>query len=381
MPVTDTDTVVVGAGPAGLAVAACLRGQGVEPVLLERGRAVGESWRRHYRRLRLHTVKELSALPGLPFPRDASRYPSREQVVSYLERYADHHGLAPRLGIEVHRLRPVSEDDGGARWSLTTSDGDWSCRTVVVASGYNAEPIRPTWPGEAGWSGTLEHSSTYVTGETWRGRRVLVVGAGNSGAEIALDLCEHGATTALSLRGAQHIIPRDFLGIPSQKSSVRIRRLPLPLRDAIASAISRLAFGDLGRYGLRRPESGPITRLLRDGRVPLLDVGTVARIRSGDIRVVPGIERFDAENVVFTDGLRLPFDHVVLATGFRPGLDRWIEGVDGALDERGRPRPGNGGVAPGLWVIGFENDPGGILRRIAIEAPRLAEAIAGEDEP
>jgi hypothetical protein len=158
-----------------------------------------------------------------------------------------------------------------------------------------------------------------------------------------------------------------------------MRRLPLPVRDAVARTISRLAFGDLRRFGLRRPASGPITRIVREGRVPLLDVGTVQRIRSGEIRVLRGIDRFDGDNVVFVDGLSLPFDHVVLATGYRPGLDRWLEGPAGTLDEHGRPRPGNGGVAPGLWVLGFENDPGGILRRINLEAPRLAAAIARDE--
>lgn len=369
----STDTLVVGAGPAGLAIAACLRARGVSPVVLERGRGVGESWRRHYRRLHLHTVKELSALPGMPFSEDVPRYPSREQVVEYLEGYAESHGIEPRFGVEVHRARPSGDDEPG--WTLKTGEGDWRCRRWVIASGYNAAPVRPTWPGEAAWSGSVEHSSSYTDGEQWRGCRVLVVGAGNSGAEIALDLCEHGATAALSVRSAQHVVPRDFLGMPSQKSSIRMRRLPLSLRDAIARFISRLSFGDLARYGLRRPRTGPITRIVREGRVPMLDVGTVERIRSGAIRVLPGIERFEEENVVFTDGLRLPFDHVVLATGYRPGLDRWIEGLDGALDGGGRPVPGNGRLAPGLYALGFDNDPGGLLRRIALEAPRLADLI------
>ncbi|MEZ5331435.1 MAG: NAD(P)/FAD-dependent oxidoreductase [Thermoanaerobaculia bacterium] len=367
-----TETLVVGAGPAGLAVAACLRERGVEPVVLERGDGVGTSWRHHYRRLHLHTVKELSGLPGLSFPAGAPRYPSRRQVIDYLDGYAAAHGIAPRFGVDVRRARPEPDGTG---WLLSTSEGEWRCRRWVVAAGYNAQPVRPTWPGQTSWSGSVEHSSTYRDGEPWRGRRVLVVGAGNSGAEIALDLCEHGAATALSLRSAQHVVPRDFLGLPSQKTSVRMRRLPLPVRDAIARAVSRLAYGDLTRYGLRRPETGPITRILRDGKVPMLDVGTVERIRSGEIRVLAGIERFDEDNVVFTDGLRLPFDHVVLATGYRPGLDRWIEGLDGALDDQGRPSPGNGRLAPGLWAIGYDNDPTGLLRRIALEAPRLADSI------
>lgn len=371
----STETLVVGAGPAGLAVAACLRRRGVDPVVLERGDGVGESWRHHYRRLHLHTVKELSGLPGLPFPDDAPRYPSRRQVIRYLESYAAARKIEPRFGVEVRRARPATDEAG---WVLHTSEGDWTCRRWVVAAGYNAEPVRPSWPGQRRWSGTVEHSSSYRDGEPWRGRRVLVVGAGNSGAEIALDLCEHGASTALSLRSAQHVVPRDFLGLPSQKTSVRMRRLPLPLRDALARTVSRLAYGDLTRYGLRRPETGPITRVVREGRVPILDVGTIERVRSGEIRVLPGIERFDDDNVVFTDGLRLPFDHVVLATGYRPGLDHWIEGLDGALDDHGRPSPGNGRLAAGLYTIGYDNDPTGLLRRIALEAPRLAELIARE---
>jgi cation diffusion facilitator CzcD-associated flavoprotein CzcO len=372
----STDTLIVGAGPAGLAIAACLRVRGIDPVVVERGGGVGESWRRHYRRLRLHTVKELSHLPGTPFPAGAPRYPSREQVVEYLESYAAEHGIEPRFGVEVRSLRPQGGGGPGDGWLLATSEGEWSCRRVVLAAGYNAEPVRPTWPGEAAWSGTVEHSAAYRDGALWRGRRVLVVGAGNSGAEIALDLCEQGADTALSLRSAQHVVPRDFLGLPSQKTSVRMRHLPLPVRDAIARLVSRLAFGDLTRFGLRRPSVGPITRIVHEGRVPMLDIGTVARIRSGEIRILPGIECFETEALAFTDGRRVPFHQVVLATGYRPGRVRWVEGLDTPLDRRGGPARGSRRLAPGLYALGYDNDPTGLLRRIALDAPPLAERMA-----
>jgi cation diffusion facilitator CzcD-associated flavoprotein CzcO len=371
--------VVVGAGPAGLAVAASLREHGVEAELLERGAGVGESWRHHYERLHLHTVKELSALPGIGWGAETPRYPSREQVVEYLERYARHFGLEPHFGVEVLRASPV---DGG--WRLETSKGAWEASQLVVATGFNARPYEPRWPGREDFGGSIEHSSAFRTGAGHSGQRVLVVGAGNSGAEIALDLCEHGASVSLSVRDAQHVLPRDFLGLPSQKSSVRMRRLPLRMRDAIASTISRLAFGDLGRYGLRRPNRGPISRVVLEGKIPLLDVGTVARIRSGEIAVVPGVERFTQVGVVLTDGRHLDVAHVVLATGYRAGLERWIDGVEVVLDERGVPSPPRGRLLPGLWVIGFENTPTGLLRQIGEAAPDVARRIvraAGESPP
>src|SRR5436190_21977907 len=190
-----TSALVVGAGPAGVASAACLKGRGVEVTVLEAGSAPGEAWRHHYRRLRLHTVKQHSGLPGFPFPGDVPRYPSRAEVVQYLERYAAHFEIVPRVGERVRRIHAAGdalavEGDGGTR----------RADVVVVAVGRNRVPNPDRLPGQEAFVGRVVQARDYDDGAPFAAQRVLVVGAGNTGAEIALDLAEHGARPTLSVR-------------------------------------------------------------------------------------------------------------------------------------------------------------------------------------
>jgi hypothetical protein len=359
--------IVVGAGPAGLATAACLARRRLPYVLLERERTVGASWRRHYDRLHLHTARGSSALPYLPFPQGVPRYPSREDVVAYLERYAAAHRIVARLGEEVR----VARRDAGS-WTVETDRGVHAAPHLVVASGVNGEPLRPSWPGVETFGGEVLHSSEYRSGARWRGADVLVVGLGNSGGEIAIDLHEHGARPALSVRGAVSIMPRDVLGIPTPSLAVATAWLPARLADAIARPIARLSLGDLSRVGLARPASGPVEQIARTGRVPLLDVGTVALLRRGAIALYPGIRRFEPGRVVFGDGRAAPFAAVVLATGYRPSL--------GFL--AGAPRPGDpAAAAMGLHYCGFRVVATGMLREIGREARRIARSIAARPAP
>ena len=211
---SNTAVAIIGAGPAGLATAASLKARAIAYRLLEAGPGVGSSWRRHYQRLHLHTVKEHSALPGLPFPAHVERYPAREVVVAYLEAYARHHGLKVDYGVSLIRATRV---DGG--FSLTTSAGELRSRALVLATGYSRVPHQPSWPGQGEFGKTVIHSRAYFNGEPFKNQRVLVVGLGNTGGELALDLLEHGAQVALSVRGPVHVVPRDFLGQPLQVTS------------------------------------------------------------------------------------------------------------------------------------------------------------------
>ena len=179
----EVDCLIIGASAAGLATAASLRATGARFEILEATDAVGSAWRHHYDRLHLHTPKSASALPGLRMPSQWPRYPTRDQVVEYLERYRAHHRLQPQFGQRVTRLESI---DGS--WLATTDSREWAARTVVVATGANSRPVRPTWPGLDDFGGTVLHSSEYRNGAPWTGRPVLVVGFGNSGCEQAIDL-------------------------------------------------------------------------------------------------------------------------------------------------------------------------------------------------
>ncbi|MEN9417764.1 MAG: hypothetical protein RI988_1384 [Pseudomonadota bacterium] len=375
-PAQYEPVVVIGAGPAGLATAACLARLGVHACVLERAANVGASWRAHYRRLHLHTVKELSALPGLAFPAQAPRYVPRAQVVEYLETYAAHFGLQPRFGIEVQRVDRLPE---GGVWAVTCADGS-RIRTphVVVATGANRHPRRPALPGEDTFTGRVLHSHAYRDAAPFAGERVLVVGMGNTGAEIALDLCEAGVQAALSVRSAVNIVHRDVLGRPTQRTSILLGKLPPRLGHALAGWLRDLTVGDLTRFGLRTPRASPLAQLREEGRTPVIDVGTLARIRAGDIRVHAGIARLHARNVHFVDGAQARFDTIVLATGYEAGLQALAPGVALDLDARGLPRASAGDPGqPGLHFVGFDvRQPGGLLRTIGQQAQEVARQVA-----
>jgi indole-3-pyruvate monooxygenase len=369
----QTETLIIGAGPAGLATGACLRRAGREFVIVDRADAVGSAWRRHYERLHLHTARSHSGLPHHPLPRDYPRYVPRERFVAYLEDYARAFELEPRLGETVTRAEPA---DGG--WRVETSAGVHEARHLVVASGHNAAPHRPALPQQERFGGAVSHSSEYRNAEPYRGKRVLVVGAGNTGAEIALQVCDEGAASVdLCVRGPIHVIKRDLLGLPTQVMAVMTLWIPLAIRDVIFRALMALAVGNLSRFGIRAPSEGILAQIVRFGRIPLIDIGTIARIRSGRIRVRGDVRALTEGGATFVDGGESAYDAIVLATGFRPRLEAFLPRAAEVLDDRGYPRLSGGETAlPGLYFVGFHMGQAGHLRQIGIEARRVSEAIA-----
>jgi cation diffusion facilitator CzcD-associated flavoprotein CzcO len=371
----EVDTLVIGASAAGLAAAACLKERGVDLEIVDAADQVGTAWRHHYDRLHLHTPKSASTLPGLPMPSDWPRYPSRDQVVQYLEHYAGHHGLTPRFGTEVTRLERV---DG--RWVATTSSGEWRAQHVVVATGATRRPVRPTWPGAESYTGDLLHSSEYINGERWRSGKVLVVGFGNSACEQAIDLVERGVSTHMAVRSPVNVLPRDVFGlVPVLQLGIVMRRLPPKLADLMAAPMVALTVGDVAKgTGLQKLPYGPNTQIAQDRSIPLLDIGTMDHIRAGRIRVHPGIERFTETGVVFTDGTWIDVDAVVLATGYEPALADFLPEWRAVCDDTGRPRISGGPTAlPGLYFCGQYVAPSGMIREMGIEAQRIAADIAG----
>jgi cation diffusion facilitator CzcD-associated flavoprotein CzcO len=370
--------VVVGAGPAGLATAACLGRAGVEHILLDQATEIGSSWRKHYERLHLHTPKSISALPYLPYPRAAPRYPSRHDVIAYLEGYVTALGLHPRLGQAVTAVAATGDADG-AGWNVQTPRGGYRCRHVVMATGLARVPRLPEWPGRGDYRGELLHSARYRNGEAWRGRRVLVIGIGNSGGEIAVDLLEHGATPAISVRGPVNVIPRDLLGIPILAVGAMLRVLPARLGDLLARPLVRLALGDVEALGLRRLPYGALMQVDRLGRVPLIDSGTIRQIRAGRIAVRAGVERFTPEGVRFADGREEAFDAVVAATGFVPALgDTLRDPTD--LGPTGLTADAPLEPRPGLHLCGFRISTRGMLNQIRHDALAIASIIVAREK-
>jgi putative flavoprotein involved in K+ transport len=375
----EPDAIVIGAGPGGLAAAAALHRRGVRTLVLERSDAVGASWRRHYDRLHLHTTRRLSSLPGFAIPRAYGRWVGRDNVVRYLEQYAEAHGLDIVTGIEVARIERAADGPHPGGWALPATGGRrLTARNVVIATGYNHTPRVPDWPGRDTYEGELLHAAHYRNGKPYEGRDVLVVGVGNTGAEIAVDLAESGAARVrLAVRTPPHIMRRSTAGWPAQRTGILVRRLPTGLVDLIAPYVERISVPDLSEYGLPRPDNGLYSRV-RDGSIPVQDVGLIAAVQSRKVEPVPAVEGFDGREVLLADGSRITPDVMIAATGYRNGLEPLV-GHLGVLNERGRPTAHGSRTpkeAPGLFFTGYTNPISGMFREMAIDAERIAKAIA-----
>jgi putative flavoprotein involved in K+ transport len=371
------DAAVIGAGPGGLAVAAMLRERGVDAVVIDRADAVGASWRGHYDRLHLHTVRWLSHLPGLRIPAEHGRWVSRDGVIEYLERYAVHHKLDLMLGTDVTSLSRA--DGAGGGWLLETSNGPLEAGSVVVAMGYNNTPLMPDYPGRDGFEGELLHASRYRNAEPYRGRDVLVVGSGNTGAEIAVDLVEGGARRVrLAVRTPPNIVRRQVGLTPNQVMALGLRRLPPRVVDSIVRVAQRVTIGDLSAYGLPKPERGVYTRVIEDDVIPIIDVGLIKCVKERQVEIVGALLGFDGPEVVLAGRERIRPEAVIVATGYSRGLEPLV-GDLGVLGPRGKPvvngartAPG----APGLYFTGYTNPISGMFRELALDARRIARAVA-----
>jgi len=368
----ESDVVVVGAGPAGLAAAAAARSGGLQVQVLEAASSVATSWRTHYDRLHLHTTRGLSGLPGLPIPRRAGRWVSRDDFIAYIESYARVNQLPIRFDTTVER---VDREDG--LWHVITNTDSLRPPRVVIATGYSRTPLIPDWPGRESFTGDLVHSSRYRNPEAYRGRSVLVVGAGNSGAEIAADLVEGGAGKVwISIRTPPNIVRRNFGPIANQYVGIAVHRLPVAFVDRVGLALQKVTVGDLSDFGIRAPAKGVYTRILEE-RIPLIDVGFLAHLKRRQIEVVGAVERFTADEVLC--GGRVVRPHaVIVATGFSRGLEQ-VVGHLGVLGPTGRPAVhAPRAAAPGLYFIGYTNPIVGNLFEVSRVAVKLAGVIARE---
>ena len=369
--------IVVGGGPGGLAVAAELRRVRVRAVVVEQADALAATWRGAYDRLRLNTSRLTSRLPGASYPRGTGLFPSRDQFIAYLDRYAQREQVDVRLGVRVERI-----DRDGRLWRIRTSAYEMHGEHVVIASGYAREPFVPPWPGRDRFKGRLMHAAEYRNGEQFRDRNVLVVGCGSSGMEIAYDLATNGAARVrLAVRTPPNIVLRSLAGIPGDPLAVALLKLPPRIADAQMRVARRLLLGDLSAYGLPAPAEGPFTRLARTGAGPaVVDKEIIDSIKQGLIEIVSDVEALDETGATLAARERVEPDAIIAATGYRPAL-RPIVGHLGVLDERGLPRVAGGReAAPGLRFVGFRPIPGQI-RLLGIEARKAAREIARARRP
>jgi cation diffusion facilitator CzcD-associated flavoprotein CzcO len=371
--IDDPDVVVIGAGPAGLAVARQLEHRhGVRPLVLDRAAAPAISWRKRYDNFRLNTNGYLSHLPGQRIPLGAGRWPTKDDMVSYFDRYVRRQNIALQLGCEVSRVDVVA-----GKWQVETASGPIRASAVVLATGNYRTPTVPPWPGVNSFDGELVHSGDFRNAWPYRGRDVLVVGPGNSGADISVQLADAGARHVwLAVRTPPHLVRRAMGPIPSDVFLELFARVPAGTVDPVVGRLNRLLWGDLSSLGFGTPPMGLKATVEQRGRIPTLADELVDRVRAGRVKVVGAVSAIENGCVLLADGASVAPDVIIAATGFSPDLDGLV-GHLGVLDEDGNPRGGFAShLRSGLFAIGYGIPPNAPLRAIRLNATPLAREVA-----
>jgi putative flavoprotein involved in K+ transport len=367
------DVIVVGAGPAGLAVARELgHRHGISALVVEKAFAPAVSWRNRYDNFRLNTSGFLSHLPGQRIPLRSGRWPTKDDMVGYFDSYVRCQDITLALGREVNRI-----DRARDCWRAETSLGDLVAPAIVLATGRYRTPAIPPWPGLSGFTGEVVHSVDFRNAWPFRGRNVLVVGAGNSAADIAVQLADNGAGKVwLAVRTPPHLVRRAIGPIPSDVFLELFARVPARLVDPVIARLNRLLLGDLSPYGFGRPPLGLKASVESRGRIPTLADELVGSVRIGRIDVVAAVEAVERNRVILADGTGIAPDVIIAATGFDPDL-RGLVGHLGVLDDHGNPRGGfSSDLGGGMFAIGHGIPPNGPLRAIRLAATPLAAQIA-----
>lgn len=365
--------IIIGAGPSGLSIAGRLSQLKIPFILLEKSENVGNEWRNHYDRLRLHTDKAHSALPHWPFPADYPTFVPKEQYIQYLENYIEHFKIQPIYKQEVIDIQKKEK-----LWHVQTQTNEFLAENVIVSTGYNRVPKIPHFINDALFAGEIIHSNQYKNGKCYAGKNVLVVGYGNSGAEIALDLYESGANTFVSIRNPVNIVNREFLGRSTQGMAIFLSKFGNSFYDFISKIFKRISTGSLKDTGIPISPLAPSEQLRKQGKVPVIDVGTLQQIKDKNILVLPDIQEFTNDSVIFRDGQSIKIDVVLLATGYHANLEKFIKNVAPLLNERAYPKNMWNDSEPyrGLYFLGFNLPLTGILRDINLSSAKIAEKLA-----
>ncbi|XVF80550.1 hypothetical protein PTKIN_Ptkin15bG0082700 [Pterospermum kingtungense] len=331
--------IIVGAGPSGLATAACLNLHSIPYMILEREDCFASLWKKYaYDRLHLHLDKQFCVLPHIPFPHSYPRFISKQQFLSYLDDYVSHFNITPlyRRCVELAKF-----DEASNKWIVKARNlacgevEDFTGRFLVVATGETSNPYTPEIQGLDTFPGDVLHSTQFRNGKAFTGHNVLVVGSGNSGMEIALDLANNGANTSIVVRSPVHILSKQMVCL----GLILLKYIPVNMVDTLMVMLSKLVYGDLTKYGIIRPKEGPFFMKVAYGKYPVFDQGTYNKIKSGEIQVLPAISSIKGNEVMLENGKTHPFYTIVFCTGFKRSTNIWLKGDDYLLNDDGIPKP------------------------------------------
>ncbi|KAK3041447.1 hypothetical protein RJ639_000424 [Escallonia herrerae] len=386
MEIQEQAVIVVGAGPSGLSTAARLSQHSIPYILLEREDCFASLWKKKaYDRLHLHLAKQFCELPHKPFPSTCPTYLPRKEFIQYLDDYVTHFKISP---LYQRSVESAIYDEATKKWkvevrnvSLGSGDGsfeEYYGRYLVVATGETTEAFVPEVQGLSSFRGEVIHSTQYKNGEKYSDKHVLVVGSGNSGSYFSLILWKMLKTLTRDVclvfnfwNMQIHILSRGmaYMGL------TLLKHIPYYWVDSLLVVLSKLRYGDLTKYGIRRPQDGPFSLKVKYGKYPIIDAGTCKKIKSGKIQVLPSITSIRGNDLVFENGKSHPFDTLVFATGFKRSTNKWLQGDDYLLNDDGLPKPS----FPDHWKGKNGLYCAGLARRglygAAMDAQKLADDI------
>jgi len=364
--------MIIGASVAGLACAACLRNKSIDYIIIEKHEQVATPWRNHYQRLHLHTSKHLSNLPYKKFGRQIPKYPSRQQVIDYLDDYRQSFDITPVFNTEASSVYKK-----GDYWITETANEIFKSRFLIMATGPYGSARQVVIKGMETFPGKILHSSQYKTGKDFAGQDVLVIGFGNSACEIAIDLVEQQAKPYMSVRSPVNVIPKEVFGLSVLQLSIYMSKLPPRLADAMNAPLIRLLVGDITKLGLRKKTYGPFVEINQYQSIPLIDIGTIAHIKKGNIRIMEEVSHIEGKSVHFKNGVSKDFDAIVAGIGYYKDFSMF-KGVDQTRFDDLNVSAGKQKYFgnEGLYFCGFWISPTGAIREIAMDAKKIAGSIA-----
>ncbi|HSE08144.1 MAG TPA: NAD(P)-binding domain-containing protein [Nocardioidaceae bacterium] len=392
---------IIGAGSSGIAAAQVLHSRGVDFDCFEMGSEVGGNWRYQndngmssaYKSLHINTSRQLMEYRTFPMPEDLPDYPSHWQIAEYFDSYVDHFGFRDKISFrtEVVKVEPLTVRENGTeqdRYAVTlrarNQHGDPSepevrnYEHVIVANGHHWDPRwpEPSFPGAESFPGQQIHAHYYKTPDIFEGKRVLVLGIGNSACDIAVESSRTAQETCLAMRRGAHVVPKFVFGVPTDHlTDSVVARMPLRVQQLSMAAMLRLAQGKVTDYGLPKPDHAVLHAH------PTVSDDLLSRLGHGDITVKPNIDRFEGPKVFFEDGSAVEVDVVVYCTGYKvtfPFFDERVVRAEGNHIDLYRRvvDPEH----PGLYFVGLIQPLGAIMPLAEVQAEWVADLVSGEGE-